>query len=160
MQTIAPATAEQVAENFRHAYAECKQYAEYTKVLKDKFEQHLNDKLEASLPNAAFIDKAATLRKLNAWQKSELKSLYKVIEELVGKDNACLSYSVLDVQEGIYGAIYHDRSANRIQRLRNSLQGILAKAMLDTEHIGKKHYAKVENTLVPLATINKEISAK
>lgn len=52
-------TAEQVAENFRHAYAECKRYADYTKALKDKFEQHLNDKLEASLPSAAFIDKAA-----------------------------------------------------------------------------------------------------
>lgn len=106
------------------------------------------------------FEQAATLRKLNAWQKSDLKALYKVIEELVSKDNACLSYSVLDVQEGIYGAIYHDRSANRIQHLRNSLQGTLAKAVLDTEHIGKKHYAKVENTLVPLATINKEISAK
>lgn len=44
--------------------------------------------------------------------------------------------------------------------MTNPLQGTLAKAVLDTEHIGKKHYAKVENTLVPLATINKEISAK
>lgn len=91
---------------------------------------------------------------------SQLKGFYKVIEELIGKDNACLSYSVLDVQEGIYSAIYHDRSANRIQHLRNSLQGTLAKAVLDTEHIGKKHYARVENTLAPLAAINKEISAK
>lgn len=115
---------------------------------------------EYQVKGSMSFEQEATLRKLNAWQKSELKTLYKVVEELIGKDNACLSYSVLDVQEGIYGAIYHDRSANRIQRLRNSLQGILAKAMLDTEHIGKKHYAKVENTLVPLATINKEISAK
>lgn len=115
---------------------------------------------EYQVKGSMSFEQAATLRKLNAWQKSELKSLYEVIEGLVGKDNACLSYSVLDVQEGIYSAIYHNRSANRIQHLRNSLQGTLAKAVLDTEHIGKKHYAKVENTLAPLATINKEISAK
>ena len=115
---------------------------------------------EYQVKGSMSFEQVATLRKLNTWQKSELKALYKVIEELVSKDNSCLSYSVLDVQEGIYGAIYHDHSANRIQRLRNSLQGTLAKAVLDTEHIGKKHYAKVENTLVPLAAINKEISAK
>lgn len=59
MQTSTPATAEQVAENFRHIYAECKRYAGCAKALKDEFEQHLNNKLEANLPNAAFIDKAA-----------------------------------------------------------------------------------------------------
>ena len=74
MQTNTPATAEQVAENFRHAYAECKRYADYTKALKDKFEQHLNDKLEASLPNAAFIDKAAKRKREVDVTKSRVHS--------------------------------------------------------------------------------------
>lgn len=107
--------------------------------------------------SVSFKQEDASLE-LYEWQKGALKSIYEVIEEAMSGAKNLRTYSMLDVQEGIYNAIYRDRSNNRIQRLRNALQGTLAKAVLDTENIGKKRLAKVEETLAPLATLNEEIS--
>lgn len=109
--------------------------------------------------SVSFNQEDASLE-LYEWQKGALKSIYEVIEEAMSGAENLRTYSMIDVQEGIYNAIYRDRSNNRIQRLRNALQGTLAKAVLDTENVGKKRLAKVEETLAPLATINEEISAK